>query len=94
MLCPLKKNANLKEDHNKEMFNRFKRKCNKKKYKNRLKIECFFLLTKKSKLILLRYDRKTSVFRGSILLIILNIIFTKTNKNNDGILVNKKYINA
>ena len=28
MLCPLKKNANLKEDHNKEMFNRFKRKCN------------------------------------------------------------------
>ena len=78
----------------KEMFNRFKRKCNRVKYKDILKIERFFSLTKKSKLILLRYDRKTSVFRGSILLIILNIIFTKTNKNNDGILVNKKYINA
>ena len=30
MLCPLKKNANLKEDHNKEMFNRFQRNATKK----------------------------------------------------------------
>lgn len=63
-----------------------------RKYKDRLKIEHFFSLTKKSKLILLRYDHKTSVFRRSILLIILNIIFIKTNKNNDDLSVNKKYI--
>ena len=56
-----------------------------------ISVKCYIHL-KKSELILLRYDYKTSVFRGLILLIILNIIFTKTNKNNDDLLVNKKYI--
>jgi hypothetical protein len=81
MLCPLKNNTNLKQKHNKELFNRFKRKNNQERYNDRLKIERFFALTKKSRLIQLRYDRKKIVFLGTILLILLNITFIRAKMN-------------
>ena len=80
MLCHVRKNANMKHSHNKTLFNRLKRKYNQEKYKERLKIERFFSHLKRSQKIQLRTDRKTDTYLGSILLIILNIIFIRTDK--------------
>jgi hypothetical protein len=65
----------MKHSHNKTLFNRLKRKYNQEKYKER-----FFSHLKRSQKIQLRTDRKTDTYLGSILLIILNIIFIRTDE--------------
>jgi hypothetical protein len=65
MLCYPKKGSNMTKKQNQE------------KYIDRLKIERFFALLKKFPNINHRHDRKTNTFMGSILMVLLNVVYMK-----------------
>jgi hypothetical protein len=77
MLCFPKKGANMTKKHNIILSNRLNRKYNQEKYIDRLKIERFFSLLKKFPNIIHRHDRKTITYMGSILMVLLNIVYMK-----------------
>ena len=81
MLMPLRKNASFKHQHNRILYNRMKRVYNQKRYNNRLKIEQFFSTIKSYHKIHVRMDKLLDVFIGSIIIVLLNIIYIKTNTN-------------
>ena len=77
MLCYPKKGSNMTKKHNITLSNRLNKKQNQEKYIDRLKIERFFSLLKKFPNINYRYDRKTNTFMGSILMVLLNVVYMK-----------------
>jgi uncharacterized protein YjaG (DUF416 family) len=77
MLCYPKKGSSMTKKHNIMLSNRLNKKQNQEKYIDRLKIERFFALLKKFPNINHRHDRKTNTFMGSILIVLLNIVYMK-----------------